>query len=105
MLTCHLYGSKSYNEILSTTIVKSWQKVWPKIKEIVVNNDDQPSLTLKKITDQQNKENYGETAENKDEAEELMSQAEGKSALQLAATYIKQQNEATTVDVLLIKKW
>lgn len=65
-------------------------------------NDDE---IVQSVVDQQNKENYGETAEDKDEAEEIMSHAEGKSALHLAATYIKQQKEVTTVYVLLIKKW
>lgn len=36
-------AAKSYDEILPTTIVKSWQKLWPTIEEIVVK-DDGPTL-------------------------------------------------------------
>lgn len=43
---------------------------------------------VQSVVDQQNKKYYGETAEeDKDEEEERMSRAEGKAALQLAATY------------------
>lgn len=78
-----------------------WVTIEKELENKVFNDDE----IVRSVVDQQNIENYGETAENKDEAEEIISHAEGKSALQLAASYIKQQNEATTVDVLLIKKW
>uniref|UniRef100_A0A6P7FZZ1 Uncharacterized protein LOC114332806 n=1 Tax=Diabrotica virgifera virgifera TaxID=50390 RepID=A0A6P7FZZ1_DIAVI len=45
-------------------------------------------------------------AENEEGDEEnKMSHAEGKTALQLAATYVEQQKEATAIDVMIIKKW
>lgn len=69
---------------------------WVAIEKELENEDFNDDEIVRSVVDQQNKENYGETAENKDEAEEIMSHAEGKSALQLAATYIKQQKEATT---------
>lgn len=43
---------------------------------------------VQSVVAQQNKKYYGETAEeDKDEEEERMNRAEGKAALQLAATY------------------
>lgn len=67
-----------------------------------VFNDDE---IVQSVVDHQSKENDGENAEeNKVEEEERISLAEGKAALQLASTYIEQQKEATTVDIMLIKK-
>lgn len=79
-----------------------WVTIEKKLGNEVFNNDE----IVQSVVDQLNKEDDGGTAEeDKDEEEERMSHAEGRIALQLAATYIEQQKEATTVDVMLVKKW
>lgn len=83
--------------------VLEWVTIEHELENEVFNDDE----IIQTVVNQQNKEDDGESAEeDKDEEdEEKMSHAEGKAALQLAATYIEQQKEATTVDVMFIKKW
>lgn len=149
--------AQSFDEIPTSTLVKSWRKAWPEIESELENNDnplmetdseqvpdDAPGndnllsdlqklpsaqdieigdvqewvvgvddeLGNEEMTDEeivqavlnppQGKEESDD--ENQDE-EEKISHSEGMKALQLAAAYIEQQQEATGVDTMFAKKW
>ena len=154
-------SAKAYDEILSSTIVKSWKKVWPNVEALISRDDDNATpaypnnildgeaddnvallqdlqelpncesiveedvaewlnietelenevLNDDEIVDSVIRQENEREEEDADEVEEgkekegRVSHAEGKAALQLAATYIEQQNEATAVDIMFIKKW
>lgn len=83
--------------------VLEWINSEKELHNEVLNDDEIAECVIRQENE---KDNDTDAAENEEEDEEnKMSHAEGKAALQLAATYVEQQKEATAIDVMIIKKW
>uniref|UniRef100_A0A1B6JVI3 HTH CENPB-type domain-containing protein n=1 Tax=Homalodisca liturata TaxID=320908 RepID=A0A1B6JVI3_9HEMI len=83
--------------------VLEWINMEKELDNEVLNDDEIVECVIRQDNEMNNDADGAEIEE--EDEENKMSHAEGKAALQLAATYIEQQKEATAVDVIFIKKW